>query len=335
MTQQAELIEHHEVDGGGAKPGFLDRPLVSFMRLDWEAAIWIAIFVVSAVLRLWMLDVRAMSHDESLHSLYSYYLYANGNYDHNPMMHGPFRYHVSAFIYFLFGDNDFTARLGPVVFGMGVLWMIFLLRRYIGRTGAIMAAILVAVSPTILFHSRYIRDDIFMAFFTLVWIYGVFSYLDRRRLRDLIIMVAGMAFGFATMENHFIHGAIIGSFVAGLALWQVMGARWTFIVAAPIAAGGAAWWVLHEMQQDFWGLIIVGVGLVAALALLLIGMRDHWRQLRNHPAADLAVIMLTLVLPFLAAFLHVFTGGDPQVFTAVGDYTSQDMIVRLAIFVAI
>jgi hypothetical protein len=100
MTQQAELIEQHEVDGNVAGPGFLDRPLVSFMRLNWETAIWIAIFVVSASARLWMLDVRAMSHDESLHSLYSYYLYANGNYDHNPMMHGPFRYHVSAFIYF-------------------------------------------------------------------------------------------------------------------------------------------------------------------------------------------------------------------------------------------
>ena len=69
--------------------------------------------------------------------------------------------------------------------------------------------------------------------------------------------------------------------------------------------------------------------------LLVIGMRGHWRQLRNHPAADLAVIMLTLVLPFMAAFLHVFTGGDPQVFTNVADYTSQEMIVRLAIFVAV
>jgi len=336
MTQQTELMEMQQTEHRGpAKPGFLDRPLVSFMRLNWEAAIWIAIFVVSAALRLWMLDVRAMSHDESLHSLYSYYLYANGNYDHNPMMHGPFRYHVSAFIYFLFGDNDFTARIGPVIFGMGVLWMIFLLRRYIGRTGAIVAGVLAAVSPTILFHSRYIRDDIFMAFFTLVWIYGVFSYLDRRRLRDLGIMVAGMAFGFATMENHFIHGAIIGSFVAGLAIWQVMGARWTFIVAAPIAVGGSAWWVLHEMKQDFWGLIIVGAGLITALVLLLLGMRGHWRQLRIHPAADMAVIMLTLVLPFMAAFLHVFTGGDPQVFTNVADYTSQEMIVRLAIFVTI
>jgi predicted membrane-bound mannosyltransferase len=60
--------------------------------LNWETAIWIAIFVVSVILRLWMLGVRAMSHDESLHALYSYYLYANGNYDHNPMMHGPFLY---------------------------------------------------------------------------------------------------------------------------------------------------------------------------------------------------------------------------------------------------
>jgi len=314
--------------------GLLDRPVTSFLRMDWEVAIWIAIFVIGAVARFVMLDVRAMSHDESLHSLYSYYLYANGNYDHNPMMHGPFRYHVTAFLYFLFGASDFTARMGPALFGLGVIGMVYLLRVYIGRLGAIMAGIMVTISPTLLFHSRYIRDDIFMAFFTLVWIYGAFRYLDTRRMRYLVVMVAGMAFGFATMENHFIHGAIIGSFFAGLALWQVVGHRWLAGVAAPLLIAGGVWWVLHEQQQDLYGMIALAAGVAIALVPLVLGLRGRWHELRNTDAADLAVIMLTLVLPFTAAFLHVFTGGDPTVFTNATDYTNQSMIVRLTIFVA-
>ncbi len=339
MTPSVDLLTQEAPEAGqaaapAAASSWLDRPLASFLRLNWETAIWIGIFVVGLVSRLWMLGVRAMSHDESLHTLYAYYLYANGNYDHNPMMHGPFRYHVTALLYFLFGDSDFTARLAPVIFGMGVIWMVYLLRVYIGRLGAIMAGIMVTVGPTLLYHSRYIRDDIFMAFFTLVWIYGVFRYLDRRRMRDLWIMVAGMAFGFATMENHFIHGAIIGAFIGGLALWQVV-RHWAFIVAAPLLIGGGVWYLLHERAMDSYGLIAVGIGLVAALALMVYALRGRWHLLRSNAAADAAVIMLTMVLPFMAAFLHVFTGGDPTVFTDASGYTGQDMIIRLSIFVGI
>src|SRR5215218_8097266 len=90
-----------QTDVKSSRMNFLDRPLASFLRLNWETTIWIAILLVGAIARFVMLDVRAMSHDESLHTLYAYYLYANGNYDHNPMMHGPFRYHFTAFFYFL------------------------------------------------------------------------------------------------------------------------------------------------------------------------------------------------------------------------------------------
>ncbi|MBK8045666.1 MAG: TIGR03663 family protein [Anaerolineales bacterium] len=323
----------HESDG--SRPGFLDRPLAAFIRLDWETVIWIAIFLVAIVTRFYMLGVRAMSHDESLHSLYSYNLYANGNYEHNPMMHGPFRYHVSAFIYFLFGDSDFTARIGPVLFGLGVVGMIYLLRVYIGRLGAIMAGIMVTFGPTLLFHSRYIRDDIFMAFFTLVWIYGAFRYLDTRRMRYLVIMVAGMAFGFVTMENHFIHGAIIGSFFVMLGLWQVSGRFGLFSVMAPVAISGGAWWLLHEAGQDTFALVAMGIGLIIAAVALVMALRGRWHSVRRNAPADLAVLMLTLILPFLAAFIFVFTGGDPKTFSFAADYTKPEVIIKLAIYVAL
>ena len=96
---------------GSSKPSsLLERPAFGLLRINWETLAWILLFVVGGLARFIMLDTRAMSHDESLHTLYSYYLYANGNYDHNPMMHGPFRYHFTALIYFLFGDNDFTSQ---------------------------------------------------------------------------------------------------------------------------------------------------------------------------------------------------------------------------------
>jgi uncharacterized protein (TIGR03663 family) len=321
--------------GEDTRQSWLDRPLSSLITVSWETTIWIGIFLTGIVTRFYELGTRAMSHDESLHALYSYYLYANGNYDHNPMMHGPFLFHANALMYFLFGDNDFTARIVPALFGLGALAMIYALRPYLGRTGAIAAGILVLVSPSLLFHSRYIRNDIYIAFATLVWVFGAFRYLDTRKMRYLVIMMVGMALGFIAKEVHFMHGGIIGAFFAGLALWQMVGMRPTLLVAAPLAVGGAFWWVLHEMQNDLVGMIGLGAMALVAIGIAVYFLRGRWADLRRNPAGDLTVIMLTMVLPFLAPFIFVFTGGDPVVFTAAADYTSESMIIRLGIMVAL
>ncbi|MFZ1768127.1 MAG: flippase activity-associated protein Agl23 [Caldilinea sp.] len=338
MTQDVSTLDKYPPEAAPqvmslTSTSWLDRPLSSMVALSWETLAWVGIFLAGVVTRFYNLGARAMSHDESLHALYSYYLYANGNYDHNPMMHGPFLFHANALIYFLFGDSDFTARMAPAIFGMGTLAMIYALRPYLGRTGALVAGVLVLVSPSLLFHSRYIRNDIYIAFDTLVWIYGAFRYLDTRKLRYLVIMMVGMALGFITKEVHFMHGAIIGAFFAGLALWQMVGPKRTLLIAAPLVAGGAFWWVLHEMKNDLVGMIGLGVLALVAIGVMVYFLRGRWADLRRNPAADLTVIMVTLVLPFLSPFVFVFTGGDPAVFTSAGDYTNQDMIIRLGVMV--
>jgi hypothetical protein len=233
-----------------------------------------------------MLGVRAMSHDESLHALYAYYLYANGNYDHNPMMHGPFRYHVTALMYFLFGDSDFTARLAPALIGVALIgddlcccaatW---------GAPARWRRRVMVTIGPSLLFHSRYIRDDIFMAFFTVVWIYGVFRYVDARRLRYLVIMVAGMALWLCH------DGECISSTAPSSArssrsgrCGRWLGPRW--LGADRRAVGWLAapfWWVLHEMKQDFWGLIALGVLALVTLASMVISLRGRWQSAPQPP----------------------------------------------------
>jgi len=189
-------VEEVVVDVEEQTSGWLDRPLSAMVRWDWESMAWIALMLIAAVARFYDVGARAMTHDESLHTLYSYYLYDHGEYVHNPMMHGPFLFHINAFFYALFGDNDSTARLAPVLAGLGVVWMARLMRPYLGRLGALFAGILLAVSPSLLFHSRYIRNDIYIALFTMVWIYGAFRYLDTRRFRWMMVMALGMAFGF-------------------------------------------------------------------------------------------------------------------------------------------
>ena len=183
-----------------SQSSLLDRSLFTVMRFNWETIAWILLLIAASALRFVDVGTRAMSHDESLHSLYSYYLYENGTYEHNPMMHGTLLFHMNAIAYFLFGDNDTTARIVPVLFGIAVVWMMWLFRRYIGRIGALVAAVLITISPSLLFHSRYIRNDIYIALFILIWIYGAFRYLETRNPRWLMVVAMGMAWGFIAKD---------------------------------------------------------------------------------------------------------------------------------------
>lgn len=302
--------------------GMLDRSLLTLVRVNWETIAWALLFVVGAVTRFVNLGARAMSHDESLHALYSYYLYNAGNYEHNPMMHGPLLFHMNALVYFLFGDNDTTARLVPALFGMGVLVMALLFRRYIGRVAALAAGIMIAISPSLLFHSRYIRNDIYIALFTMIWLYGAFRYLDDRtpqRFRWVMVMVLGMAFGFIAKENHFMHGAIIGVFFSGLALWHAIQAR-MFLAAAPSLLGSGIGFWLFEVGQTLPGVMVAGLGMLVTLALLVIWLgQEGWRKVRDSEIADLAVVMLTMIMPFMAPFGHLALGWDAMAYTTTTD----------------
>ncbi len=164
---------------------------------------------LAAVLRLWDLGARALHHDESLHAEFAWYLYQGRGYVHDPLMHGPFQFHAVAAIYFLFGATDFTARLLPAMFGTILVGMPYLLRRQIGMKAVIIAAVLLCFSPSILYFSRFLRNDIYIAVFMFGIVICIWRYLDEVKLRWLYGLALLMALSFATKEVTFINVAIL------------------------------------------------------------------------------------------------------------------------------
>ena len=193
--------------------------------LNREALLWAGVVLVALLVRLIGLGSRGMSHDESLHALYSYYLYSRGEYVHDPMMHGPLLFHTNALVYLLLGVSDFTTRLMPALAGTAVVGSMWWFRRYLGRTGALAAALLLTVSPALLFHSRYIRNDIYIVLASLVWMYMLFRYLESGGRRYLLGLAVAMALGVSSKENHFITGAIMGTFALTAAVAWTLNAR--------------------------------------------------------------------------------------------------------------
>jgi uncharacterized protein (TIGR03663 family) len=190
------------------------------------------VFLLAVASRFWALGARAMSHDESLHALYSYYLYNGSGYVHNPMMHGPFLFHANAVIYFLFGDDDSTARIVPALFGVFMVLSPLLLRRWLGRVGAAVTALLLLVSPSFLYYSRYIRNDIYITVWTLLLIAALFHFLRSHKPGWLYLGAAVLMLSLATKENSYIFGYIGLIFIVQAFLWERVRSRrhlWLYV----------------------------------------------------------------------------------------------------------
>ena len=101
------------------KQNWLERPIhPALPAITNEIVIFIAIMLLAIATRFYNLGARVMSHDESLHTYFSWLLYRGQGYQHSPMMHGPWQFHLIALSYFLFGASDFTARIPAATFSI-------------------------------------------------------------------------------------------------------------------------------------------------------------------------------------------------------------------------
>ncbi len=236
-----------------SNPALLERMLNRSFVLNWETALLILIFALAVFTRFYDLGARAMSHDESLHTYYSYELYKDGRFVHTPLMHGPILFHATAFFYSMFGDNDFSARLYPAILGIFMVMSPLLFRRWLGRWGTILACLMILTSPLLLYYNRYIRHDtpsimsaILMAWAILMYLKG--SLNQRRRAHWLYILAAAMVWNLGSKETSFFYIAIFGLFL--LVYWFVRLAQhfyhvpgrpvFNMIALAVVVAGMAA-----------------------------------------------------------------------------------------------
>lgn len=185
----------------------------------WEAGLYILLILGAAALRFWELDLRPIHHDESLHAYYSWKLFTGQGYQHDPMMHGPFQFFGTSLVYHLLGDSDYTSRVMPAFFGTVLVGLPFLLRRELGRVGALVAAAMLVLSPSFLYLSRFARNDIYIAVWTLLLVFCLWRYIEKQQARYLYLGAAVLSLSFATKETTFITAAIFASFFL-LARWR-------------------------------------------------------------------------------------------------------------------
>lgn len=221
-TSVGNLKEGSGPLAGGASGSVLDGRVIGSLTL--EKALYALLVIVAVFTRLYELGVRPYHHDESIHAFYSWKIIEEGlgNYNYDPVYHGPILYYSTALVMALFGDNDFTGRLSAVLFGFGVLAFAWPLRRFLGRWGALCFLTLGVFSPAFTYFTRFVRHDIYVALGTIMFVVYAFLYGQTRFARYLYASAAGLAIAFCNKEDMYALGPVLILAFVLVLLWEVI-----------------------------------------------------------------------------------------------------------------
>jgi uncharacterized protein (TIGR03663 family) len=233
---------------------WLDRPVFAKFSLNLETLLWVIILVLAVFSRFYILGARVMSHDENSHVYYSW-RFANGQgFAHDPLMHGPIQFHMLALSYFMFGDNDFTARTPAALFSIAAVGFLWFYRRYLGRAGALVGAVLMLISPYMLYYGRYARNEAFIELFGVVTIWAILRYLETGWPRYLYVLTLATVLHFTAKETSFIYTAQAMLFLGAYTIYKITQERWPF----------------SEYRNRFILTLIIGLLLFASLGGYLV-----------------------------------------------------------------
>jgi uncharacterized protein (TIGR03663 family) len=149
-----------------------------------------------------------MHNDEGVNAVKFGQLWENGSYKYDPKeFHGPSLYYATAALGRLTGAPDYLhfserrLRLLTVLFGIGLVLLLPLLADGLGRAGTIWAGVFIALSPALVFYSRYYIHEMLLVFFAQLALAGCWRYWQSRRLRWALLAGAGFGMMDCTKET--------------------------------------------------------------------------------------------------------------------------------------
>ena len=197
-------------------------PAVRFGAVEW---VFLLVALVAAAMRLWELEGRTMHYDEAIHLHFAWKLARGVEFVHSPWMHGPLQIELVAVVLKYLGDTDFLARLPYALFGVTLTVLPYFMRRLIGDKGAVCAAVILTFSPSLLYFSRFGRNDILMVVWAVLLLIMLWQYGISNRKRYLFGAAAVTALMLATKETAYFVILFMG--LAAMALgWREL---WGFV----------------------------------------------------------------------------------------------------------
>lgn len=228
-------------------------------------------------LRIPKLETRPLHNDEAVNAVTVAELWQHGRYAYDPNeYHGPVLHYATLPFLWLSGARnadelpDSVLRIAPVVFGTGLILLLLLFSSGLGRHAVVWAALFTALSPAMVFYSRYFIHEMLLVFFSVLAIGAGWHYRETPSPGWALAFGAAVGLMFATKET----------FVLSLA---------AIVLAAGITAA--------------WGRIEIARGAGAPMRFRLTMQELPWKHLA---LAGMAAVLMWLL--FFSSFFTHFSG---------------------------
>ncbi len=164
--------------------------------LTLEAALYMVAGLFAFAVRLYALGRLPLQEGESLRA-WAAWSYYRALPDAGLMGQSPLLIFANIPMFLLFGASDATARFLPALAGGLCAVLPYALRRDMGRVGALVAAFMLALSPTLTFVSRSVDGGAIVCAGALALVAGSLAYLRWRAKRYVYFLAAVLGVMFA------------------------------------------------------------------------------------------------------------------------------------------
>jgi Dolichyl-phosphate-mannose-protein mannosyltransferase len=211
--------------------------------LRWAAGI----VALATFLRFFDITNRPVHHDEGVNGWFMTNLIRDGLYKYDPAnYHGPSLYFWAWPWLKLFGFETVVIRVCIAVWGLAMVVLVLYLKRYLGKIGTLIAAFLVAISPGMVFVSRYFIHEIFFVFLSLGIVVSVLYFMDKREAGPGALAWMSLILIYCFVPSAIYLGSYLGGYFGGenTAVW-VWGLR-TLFFAGDLAL---TYWVIQRLKS--------------------------------------------------------------------------------------
>ena len=168
---------------------------------DRTALAVVGVTLLALVARLVGLGTRIMHWDEGRVGYWILRYHETGEFYYRPIIHGPFLPIVNDYVFTYLPPTDFSARLVVALVGGLLPLTALLFRSRLRNSETVALSLFLAFNPLFVYYSRFMRNDMIVAAFSLAAL-GFFVYgYDRGDLRYLWPAGAALALGLTAKEN--------------------------------------------------------------------------------------------------------------------------------------